>query len=77
MSKQPKKIYFVAINWGKIKDEDKYNYVITTQAREGDDIAGFTEHYTYKDGWRIYSHTTKKARDNFVSYVLTNGGASV
>lgn len=65
-----KKIYFVAVRWDKIKDEDKYKFVVTTQAREGDDIAGFTECYTYKDGWRIYSYTTKKARDNMVDYIL-------
>lgn len=68
-----KKIYYVAIKWDKTHDEDNYKYVITTQAREGDDIAGFTQCYTYREGWRIYSFTTKKARDNLVHYTLNKG----
>lgn len=68
-----KKVYLVAVKWDKTHDEDGYNYVIPKDAHEGDDIAGFTEHYAYKDGWRIYVNTTKKARDDFIRYVLNKG----
>ena len=65
------KIYFVAINWELLaKDKDGRRFVITTQATNGNDIAGFTECYRYKDGWRIYPFTTKKARNSLVDETL-------
>lgn len=66
-----KKIYLVAINWELINNsKERYRYVVSTEAVEGNDIAGFTEYYKYSDGWRIYSYTTKKARDSIVSQTL-------
>lgn len=66
------KLYLVAIKWDKaiLDNDDNYRYVITTKANYGDDIAGFTENYTYKDGWRIYTMTTKKAQQGMVDSVL-------
>lgn len=66
------KLYLVAIKWDKavLKNDDNYKYVITTSANYGDDIAGFTENYTYKDGWRIYAMTTKKAQQGMVDSML-------
>lgn len=69
-----KKIYFVAVNWDMVKSEDKHKYVITTEARDGNDIAGFTECYKYKDGWRIYPFTTKKAQQELVDNTLRGKG---
>lgn len=69
MSKQYKKIYVTAINWGHVKD-NVHHAVTRLDTSEGADLAYYAEHYKYTDGWRVYVFTTKTARDALIDETL-------
>lgn len=60
------KIYLLAINWQKAKNEranslERLHYVKIMQATEGADISNWVQYFDdYADGWRVYLYTKRR-----------------
>lgn len=67
-----RKIYFIAINWDKLKGnrKNRYEYIKPYDVGEGNNIAGVAKYHPESEGWRVYAYTTKKSRDQILKNTM-------
>lgn len=62
------KIYFVGVNWDKMKSgvENSYLWLQEHDVADSFDMAQWVETVPYSKGWKLYPFSRKKDRDEVV-----------